>query len=83
MARLSIFGVAATFTCIALTTPAFAQQQADPAAKLYAARDVCGNRGAGNPYSQQTDYWDWSAWRGRGGWDTRNDYRCAPRREAR
>jgi hypothetical protein len=82
MPRLSTFSVAAVAAYAALAVPVFAQQ-ADPAAKVYAQRDVCSSRSAGNPYSQQTDYWDWSAWRGRGGWDARNDYRCVPRREAR
>jgi hypothetical protein len=27
----------------------------------------------GNPYNPQTDYQSWSAWRGEGSWDSRND----------
>jgi hypothetical protein len=83
MSKLSFICVAIVAVYAGLAMPAVAQQKSDEAGKLYAERDVCGSRSAGNPYSQQTDYWDWSAWRGRGGWDARNDYRCPPRREAR
>jgi hypothetical protein len=79
MAKLSFFGVVAGAAFAALAVPAFAQQQkASPAANVYAQRDVCAGHEPGNPYSQQTDYWDWSAWRARGGWDARNDYKCIP-----
>ena len=42
----------------------------------YAQSDSCVNREAGNPYNKDEDYMGWSAWRVRGGWDDRNDWRC-------
>jgi hypothetical protein len=33
---------------------------------------VCSTE-PGNPYNEQTDYQAWSAWRGEGAWDSRND----------
>jgi len=75
MTKLSLLGVAAVTVCATLAVPAFAQQKAGQAPDVYAQRDTCGS-GAGNPYNKQTSYWDWSAWRTRGGWDSRNDYKC-------
>ena len=78
MGKLSLFGVVAVTAFAVLAVPAFAQQRTGATANVYAQRDVCSGREPGNPYSQQTDYWDWSAWRARGGWDARNDYKCIP-----
>jgi len=36
------------------------------------ASTSCQNRESGNPYNEQTDYEEWSAWRAGGGWDSRN-----------
>ena len=53
-----------------------------PAASSETLRNAYGsaNNGArwcstepGNPYNPQTDYQAWSAWRGEGAWDSRND----------
>lgn len=77
MTKLSLFGIAAVAAYAALAVPAFAQQKTGPATNLYAQRDVCGTTGyRGNPYNREIDYWSWSSWRGRGGWDARNDYKC-------
>ncbi|MGA2056645.1 MAG: hypothetical protein ABSG88_15185 [Bradyrhizobium sp.] len=76
MTKLSLIGIAAVAVTAALAVPAVAQQKAGPALDVYAQRDTCGAREPGNPYDKQTDYWDWSAWRTRGGWDGRNDYKC-------
>jgi hypothetical protein len=83
MVKLLFLGVAATVASIALGTAAFAQQKADPGMKVYAQRDVCAPHNMGNPYSRETDYWDWSSWQSRGGWDARNDFNCAPSRQVR
>lgn len=83
MAKLSFVGVLSVAAFAALAAPAFAQQKAGPAARVYAQRDVCAGYEPGNPYSQQTDYWDWSAWRARGSWDARNDYKCIPSHRVR
>jgi len=77
MTKLRFLGVAVVAVCAALAVPAFAQQKAGSAPDVYAQRDTCGAREPGNPYNKQTDYWDWSAWRTRGGWDSRNDFRCS------
>jgi hypothetical protein len=76
MTKLGFLGVAAVAATAALATPAFAQQKAGSVSDVYAQRDTCGSREPGNPYDKQTEYWDWSAWRTRGGWDSRNDSRC-------
>ena len=77
MTKLSFFGVAAVAAFAVLAVPAFAQQKAGPAIHV-AQRDVCAPHSLGNPYNKGTDYWDWSAWRTRGGWDARNDFKCIP-----
>jgi hypothetical protein len=74
--QLRFLGVAAVAATAALAMPAFAQQKAGSVSDVYAQRDTCGGREAGNPYNKQTEYWDWSAWRTRGGWDARSDFRC-------
>jgi hypothetical protein len=83
MTKFSFFGVAAVAAYAALAVPAFAQQKAGPTANVYAQRDVCITQNRGNPYNKETDYWDWSAWRTRGGWDARNDFKCVPGHGAR
>jgi hypothetical protein len=77
MTKLRFLGIAAVAATAALSAPAFAQQKAGSAPDVYAQRDTCGGREAGNPYDKQTNYWDWSAWRTRGGWDSRNDFQCS------
>jgi hypothetical protein len=55
-----------------LAGPAMAQRLvAHPAQSTY-----CATREAGNPYSEQSDFQAWSAWRSRGGWDSRGDDAC-------
>ena len=49
----------------------------------YAQTDSCADHEPGNPYSKDTDYMAWSAWRVRGGWDASNDYNCLPGRMSR
>jgi hypothetical protein len=39
---------------------------------------VCDHRDPGNPYSEKYDYWEWSRFRSRGGWDTRAEWTCQP-----
>jgi hypothetical protein len=76
MTKLLFFSVLLVAAFATLAAPAFAQQKAAPTAGVYAQRDVCAGYEPGNPFSKQTSYWDWSAWRARGGWDARNDYKC-------
>jgi hypothetical protein len=78
MAKISFFGVAATTACVLLAVPALGQQRTDPAIKVSAQRVACAPHNMGNPYNRETDYWDWSAWQARGGWDARNDFKCTP-----
>jgi hypothetical protein len=39
--------------------------------------NYCATIEPGNPYSQASDFAEWSAWRTRGGWDSRGDDACA------
>jgi hypothetical protein len=39
---------------------------------------VCDPRDPGNPFSRKYDFMEWSAWRRRGGWDTRAEWTCQP-----
>ncbi len=39
---------------------------------------VCDPRDPGNPYSRKYEFLEWTAWRKRGGWDTRNEWTCQP-----
>jgi hypothetical protein len=39
---------------------------------------VCDPRDPGNPYSERYDYWEWSAFRSRGSYDTRAEWTCQP-----
>ena len=72
--KFIFLGVAVVLSS-ALAGPAMAQHIiAHPA--YYAQNDWCANREPGNPYSKDEDYLAWSAWRARGGWDDRNDWRC-------
>ena len=74
MTKFSLLGVAAVAAYTVLAVPAFAQHRAPQFAQTYAQGDACANHEAGNPYNKQDDFWGWSAWRDRGGWDDR----CAP-----
>jgi hypothetical protein len=78
MTKLSLLGVAAVAAYAALTVPTFAQNRSARVVNSYAQADVCAGHEAGNPYNKETDYMGWSAWRTRGGWDDRNDYKCTP-----
>jgi hypothetical protein len=83
MVKLSLFGVAVIAACAVVTAPAVAEQGNDPAIKVSTQRVGCASHTMGNPYSRETDYWDWSAWQARGGWDARNDFKCSPGRVMR
>jgi hypothetical protein len=74
--KLSLISIAAVAACTAFAAPAFAQHRAAHPADAYAQASACVGQEPGNPYNKQTDFWGWSAWRDRGGWDARNDYGC-------
>jgi hypothetical protein len=76
MTKLSLLGVAAIAACTAFAVPASAQHRAS--LNAYDQAGTCAGYDPGNPYNKETDYLDWSAWRARGGWDPRNDFKCAP-----
>ena len=79
LGALLIAGLAAQMT------PASARQAHQaPAASSETLRNAYGSASdsaracstePGNPYNEQTDYQAWSAWRGEGSWDSRNDCR--------
>jgi hypothetical protein len=77
MTKLSLLGIAAVAACTAFAVPAFAQHRTTSALNAY-DQAACPGYDPGNPYSKETDYMDWSAWRARGGWDARNDFKCGP-----
>lgn len=47
-------------------------------ARAIHAATVCDPRDPGNPFSRTADFMEWSAWRRRGGWDTRAEWTCQP-----
>jgi hypothetical protein len=76
MTKFRILGIvlgASALLLPALTGPAAAKD----AAKRQAAQ-VCDPRDPGNPYSKKYDYWEWSAYRFRGSYDTRAEWTCQP-----
>jgi hypothetical protein len=75
MTKFSLLGVAAV-AYAALAVPAFAQHKTFHPANTYAQTEACAGYESGNPYNRDTDFLSWSAWRVRGGWDDRNDYKC-------
>jgi hypothetical protein len=81
MTKLSLLGAVAILACAATAAPATAQHRATHIAANPATEgDWCANREPGNPYTKEEDYMAWSAWRARGSWDDRNDFKCVPRR---
>jgi hypothetical protein len=78
MTKLSLIGVTAVATYAALVAPSYAQNRLSHVANSYARAGTCAGYDAGNPYNKETDYMAWSAWRARGGWDDRNDFKCVP-----
>jgi hypothetical protein len=73
MRKLSFFGAALALS-FALTGPAAAKQLIDHRAQNV----VCDPRDPGNPYSRKYEFSEWTNYRARGGWDSRNDYTCQP-----
>ena len=76
MTKLSLLGVAAVAAYATLAVPAFAQHRIH-AVNAYARACGAGYE-SGNPYNKDTDYWGWSAWRVRGGWEDAGN--CVPTR---
>ncbi len=74
MTKLALLGAAAVLSSV-LAGPAMAQH-AMVHPNSIAETGVCPGRDAGNPYTKQEDYMEWSAWRARGGWDDHNDLDC-------
>ena len=80
---MSALGALLIVGSLAQITPASARHTRHvPAASSETFRNAYGSTsdGArvcstepGNPYNEQTDYQAWSAWRGEGAWDSRND----------
>jgi hypothetical protein len=75
MTKFTLIGAAAVVATV-LAGPAMARhvvvhpmQQAES--------NYCATIEPGNPYSQANNYAEWSAWRQRGGWDSRGDDACA------
>jgi hypothetical protein len=73
MTKFKLIGAAA-IVFSALAGPAMAQHMTSH--PHYFARGNCEYREPGNPYTPQSDYMAWSAWRARGGWDSSGDDAC-------
>ena len=73
MTKFKLVGAAAVVSS-ALAGPAMAQHVTSH--PHYPARSNCEYREPGNPYTPQSDYMAWSAWRARGGWDSSGDDAC-------
>ena len=71
--KLKIVGAV---VALALAAEPAAARRASSGPGRYAQSIYCATREAGNPYSKYCDYWAWSEWRFRGGWDSRLDDAC-------
>ena len=71
MKKFTILGAAAILFSL-LAGPVMA----NPTAIHFA--QACDPRDPGNPYSERYDYWEWSAYRSRGSYDTRAEWTCQP-----
>jgi hypothetical protein len=80
MTKFTLLGTAAVLS-LALAGPAIAKHAKHvthrPRHPVQSAA-VCDPRDPGNPFSEKYDYLTWSAWRQRGGWDTRAEWTCQP-----
>jgi hypothetical protein len=72
MTKLGTVGAALVVSSM-LAGPAMAK---DP--RIVHTATVCDPRDPGNPFSRTADFMEWSAWRRRGGWDTRAEWTCQP-----
>jgi hypothetical protein len=78
MMKFALIG-AALVLFSGLATPAIAKHAKHAIhPRHHVQQAVCDPRDPGNPYSERYDYLSWSAWRRRGGWDTRNEWTCQP-----
>ena len=75
MTKLRLIGAAMVLSC-ALAGSSLAQTETPKHALAHNV--ACDPRDPGNPYSKQYDYMTWSAWRRRGGWDTRAEWTYQP-----
>ena len=74
MMKLGLVGAALVVSSV-LAGPVMARD----ARTIHAASGaVCDPRDPGNPFSKKYDFIEWSAWRRRGGWDTRAEWTCQP-----
>ena len=74
MTRIKLIGAAIVLSSM-IAGPAMAQRSMSH--PNYAQSNYCATLEPGNPYSEQYDFQSWSAWRNRGGWDSRGDDACA------
>jgi hypothetical protein len=71
--KLKILGAV---VALALAAGPATARHASSSPGRHAQSIYCATREAGNPYSKYCDYWAWSEWRLRGGWDSRLDDAC-------
>ena len=72
MTKFTLIGAAAVVATV-FAGPAMARH----VVAHQAESNYCATIEPGNPYSQVNNYAEWSAWRQRGGWDSRGDDACA------
>jgi hypothetical protein len=82
VAKLGVLGAAAVLSS-ALAGPAMAQVIQEHPGFRTTLQAFCANHEPGNPFDPRDDYESWSAWRARGGWDSRSDWMCTYRSPAR
>ena len=78
MTRFTLIGAVAVLST-ALVGPAMARHVGAHQVRQVES-NYCATLEPGNPYSQANDFAEWSAWRQRGGWDSRGDDACARNR---
>jgi hypothetical protein len=79
MTKLGLLGVAAILSS-ALAGPVMAKHAKHVIShpRHHAQNAACDPRDPGNPFSEKYDFLEWTAWRRRGGWDTRAEWTCQP-----
>jgi hypothetical protein len=81
MTKLPLLGAAVVLS-FALAGPVMAKhamaRHMNAHAGYHVQNAACDPRDPGNPFSERFDYTAWTAWRIKGGWDTRAEWTCQP-----
>ena len=82
LGKLKVLGAAAVLSST-IAGPATAQAIDEYSGFRTSLQAYCANHESGNPFDPRDDYATWSAWRARGGWDSRGDWICTYHRPVR